>query len=88
MAEQITISEAIKNLFKAIAYRFNATRWWKTILWIIWFILAVGFLIAVFESVGEYETRASLMYGIIVIILLGVGAWAAFWKRDSLALKE
>ena len=88
MSNHITVSGATINLFKAIGYRFQSTRWWKTILWIIWFVLAIGFLSAFFESVGEYENRASAMYGIVFLILLGIGAGAAFWKRETVTIKK
>ena len=80
MAETNTVIGATKNLFKAIGYKINQTKWWKTVLWVVGFVLAIGFLWSSVASIGEYEPRAAVMYGVIFIILLMLGIVAAFRK--------
>ncbi|MGO9116459.1 MAG: hypothetical protein ACLQPD_02490 [Desulfomonilaceae bacterium] len=79
MAEIKPIPQAIGDLFRAIWNHVANTKWWKTVLWICWFILAVAALSAIFGSFQEYESRPALTYGAVFIILLIIGAIS--WRK-------
>ena len=83
MAENQSISQAIGGLFRAIWNHVANTKWWKTLLWICWFILAVAAISSVFGSLHEYESRPALTYGVVFVILLIIGAIC--WRRGRSA---
>ena len=88
MAETNTVVSATKDLRKAIGYRIKKTKWWKTVLWVVGFVLAIGFLWSSVASIGEYEPRAAVIYGVIFLILLMLGIVAAFRKPHSTRAKK
>jgi len=88
MAETNTVIGATKDLLKAIGYRIKNTKWWKTVLWVVGFVLAIGFLWSSVASIGEYEQRAAVIYGVIFLILLMLGIVAAFRKPHSTRAKK
>ena len=88
MAETNTVIGATKDLLKAIGYRIKNTKWWKTVLWVVGFVLAIGFLWSSVASIGEYEPRAAVIYGVIFLILLILGTLAAFRKPHSARAKK
>ena len=83
MAEIQSISQAIGGLFRAIGNHVANTKWWKTLLWICWFILAVAAISSIFGSLQEYESRPALTYGVVFVILLIIGAIC--WRRGRSA---
>ena len=88
MTETNTVAGATKDLFNAIGDRINKTKWWKTVLWVVGFVLAIGFLWSSVASIGEYEPRAAVMYGSIFLILLILGTVAAFRKPHNAKAKK
>jgi uncharacterized membrane protein YfcA len=83
MAENQSVSQAIGGLFRAIWNHVANKRWWKTLLWFCWFVLAVATISAVFGSFQEYESRPALTYGVVFVILLIIGALC--WRRGRSA---
>ncbi len=73
--EMTTISGALKGLTAAIAYSVSATKWWKPVVWFVWFVAVIAFLDAVFASFAESEPRAAVLYGIVFLILFALGIW-------------
>ena len=78
MIQNLTVWGAVGQFFKNIGSRIRTKKWWKTVLWILWLIFSLAFLSAVLGSIGEYEPRAAWLYGLILLILLAIGVWAAF----------
>ena len=83
MADNQSVSQAIGGLFRAIRNRVVNKKWWKTLLWICWFILAVAAISSVFGSLQEYESRPALTCGVVFVILLLIGAIC--WRRGRSA---
>jgi hypothetical protein len=73
--EMTTISGALRGLTAAVAYSVSATKWWKLVLWLVWFVAVIVSLDAVFASFAESEPRAAVLYGIVFLILLALGTW-------------
>lgn len=73
MAENQSVSNALAALLKAAWNRLASKDWWKALLWIVWFIVVVSMICAVFGSMREYEPRAALMYGIVFLFVLVIG---------------
>jgi hypothetical protein len=83
MADNQSVSQAVGGLFRAIGNHVAHTKWWKTLLWICWFVLTVAMLSAVFGSLQEYESRPALTYGVAFVILLIIGGIS--WRRGRSA---
>ena len=82
MAQDLTVAQSLNEFLHAIGRHVARTKWWKTILWIIWFVLTVSALSAVFGSINEYETCPAWAYGIVFLVLLILGL-VLMWRRGS-----
>lgn len=88
MERNLTVWGAAGLFFRTLWDRFRTKKWWKTVLWILWVVGTLSFLSAIFESFGEYEPRAAWFYGVLFLILLIIGVWAALHGSPSLQAKE
>jgi hypothetical protein len=82
MAQELTVTQGLNEFLRAIGRHVARTKWWQTILWIIWIVLTVSALSAVFGSINEYETRPAWVYGIVFLVLLILG-FVLMWRRGS-----
>ena len=75
MQKEMTLSGAVRGFTAAIAHSVSTTKWWKVILWLVWFVAVIAFLDAIFASFAESEPRAAVLYGVVFLILLALGIW-------------
>jgi len=75
MQKEMSISGAVRGLTAAIAYSVSTTKWWKVMVWLVWFVAVIAFRDAIFASFAESEPRAAVLYGVVFLILLALGIW-------------
>lgn len=78
MTQDLSVSDAILILLRAIGHQLKVAGWFKGSLWFLWLIFTAASFSAIWGSIREYESRAAWIYGGVFLVLLALGLWTFF----------